>query len=53
MVKEKQIRIRCSSDTKIRFKQLAAEFEDYEDCIKELISFYEKNRDRIERLVGL
>ena len=53
MVKEEQIRIRCRSETKTKFKRLATEFEDYEDCINKLISFYEKNRDRVERLVGL
>ena len=53
MAKEEQIRIRCESETKTKFKRLAAEFDDYEQCINKLIDFYEKNRDRIEKLVGL
>ena len=42
--KDQILRIRCTKETLIRFKKVAAEFRTYEDCLKKLLEVYEDTR---------
>ena len=46
---ETEIRIRCSRETKIRFKQLSARFKNYEETLKKLLDFADKHKYLFEK----
>jgi len=48
--KEVIIQIRCSNpETKVRFKRLAASFQNYEACLNHLIDRLEASKAEFER----
>jgi hypothetical protein len=42
-MKTEQIRIRCSEETRLRFKRVAANFKTYEEAIIAFIELYESH----------
>jgi len=42
--KTKILKIRCSEETYIRFRKIAAEFKDYEEALNVLMDNYKERR---------
>jgi hypothetical protein len=40
--KDEVLRIRCNRKTLVLFKEIAAAYDNYEDALSELISFYKE-----------
>jgi len=40
--KDEVLKIRCTRETKVRFKRIAAEFQSYEECLRKMMDVYEE-----------